>query len=182
MCWCVIVTFSMGLNMCPIKWSDSNKPKVNISPVQVLITCDQCWYLFFECKANTGQRSVEGGQTDRRFWQSTNHQLLLLWSWNSSAHHFVLAVRHVNPVFKLFRHNCSTFTSTFGTSSHSSLLHCLCVSVWVTGGGASPGPVWMSVNSTEEKRWGALPHPNPLLQERCKRCQNQFLNPCKRLD
>ena len=50
--------------MCLINSCDSNKQKVNISPVRLLITCDQC--LLLKCKVSAGQRgSEEDADSDR---------------------------------------------------------------------------------------------------------------------
>ena len=52
-----------GLNMCLINSREPNKHKVNVSPVCVLITRDQC--LLLKCKVSSGQRSEEETDSDR---------------------------------------------------------------------------------------------------------------------
>ena len=54
-----LVLCSRFKNVSQKLWSESNKHKVNVSPVSVLITCDQCWCLLVSEKWAEGQRGSE---------------------------------------------------------------------------------------------------------------------------
>ena len=63
----------------PCSWV-SNKHKVNISPVHVLITCDQWWCLLLKCKVSVGQCSEEEAPTETQTQDGRTFNERLSWS------------------------------------------------------------------------------------------------------
>ena len=81
--WSRLVLCSRLKHVSHKLYSESNKHKVNIGPVRVLITCDQCWCLLLKCKVSAGQREWGGNRLQQR--RRMTGPLMCIWSWSSGV-------------------------------------------------------------------------------------------------